>query len=100
MRQGAAVAASVALGAEASVALGAAWGNSFNSLKHLVGEGKQHRRHFNAKRPALNPVPWYLIRGKFDTPGDRVVAARVPSLLRKPGWCMLRKNSDEGPHGT
>jgi hypothetical protein len=39
-------------------------------------------------------------RGKFDTPGDRVVAARVPSLLRKPGWCMLRMNSDEGPHGT
>jgi Type IV secretion-system coupling protein DNA-binding domain len=48
----------------------------------------------------LLAVPWYLIRGKFDTPGDRVVAARVPSLLRKPGWCMLRKNSDEGPHGT
>jgi hypothetical protein len=31
MRQGAAVAASVASGAEASVALGAAWGNPFNS---------------------------------------------------------------------
>src|SRR5262249_30298198 len=34
--------------------------------------------------------------GKFDTPGDRVVAARVPSLLPKPGWCMLRKNFGRG----
>jgi len=54
MRQGAAVAASVASGAEASVALGAAWGNPFNSFDHLVGEREQSRRHFNAKRPALN----------------------------------------------
>jgi hypothetical protein len=48
------VAASVASGAEASVALGAAWGNPFNSFDHLVGEREQSRRHFNAKRPALN----------------------------------------------
>jgi hypothetical protein len=40
MRRGAAVAASVASEAAASVALAAAWGKRFNSLDHLVGAGE------------------------------------------------------------
>jgi hypothetical protein len=49
---GAAVAASVASGAVASVALAAAWATPFNSLDHLVGQetNHRHRRLLRARR--------------------------------------------------
>jgi len=65
----------------------------------LKGALDRLQRRYAEIRAARNFPNRRFDSGKFDTPGDGVVAARVPSLLRKRGWCMLRKNSDEGPHG-
>src|SRR5262249_30309099 len=73
-------------------------------LQRAVSSGQEHNRRAD-RRPLSPPTSGEKKRtfpnrrfdsGKFDTPGDRVVAARVPSLLPKPGWCMLRKNFGRG----
>jgi hypothetical protein len=57
----------MASGAVASVALAAAWGNSFNSFDHLVGAGEQRARHFESKRPSGVEVDeQFNLRGLLD----------------------------------
>src|SRR5262252_3347418 len=61
----------------------------------LKGALDRLERRYAEIRAARN-FPNRRFDSGFDTPGDRVVVARVPSLLPKPGWCMLRKNFGRG----
>jgi hypothetical protein len=104
MRQGAAVAASVASGAEASVALGAAWGNPFNSLDYHVGAGEQSWRHLKAERLGGFEVDDKLeFRRLFDRDVGRLrtaqnlvhIVCRAPEQIREV-WSIRHQTSRFG----
>ena len=73
--------------AAGAAALPAAVRQSLIDVRLAPQQAAQKKRTFPNRR---------FDSGRFDTPGDRVVAARVPSLFPKPGWCMLRKNFGRG----